>query len=836
MKLIVWLCYLVFAALCFAVVMLAPNIGLGEKYDFFLYRWIGLTRGGTLTIILFVTQALAIYELLGLGIKGRGTGLRCFEVFKLACKDGAAIANGLINDSRGSVSTKELYAAIATALSLLIIFAIFLSKSVSAYKAPLDQHWWQALVDYGIEWKTPLFSFSGNLLNNLSIELPLKGRLLPIEGIAHWFPIDWRIDVAVTLLFLFASLLFWIIGSVIGLNLVIRTFFAGFLSLLLTIPIGLDRIVWFLPPVFFTHQAVLALWWGEAPILMTATVTFFFLLGRPRHLVSNIALGIGFAAGSFLVVFAIAVGAIFFVPLTAAYCLGFCITIESRAEFIWKMGVSAVVTLAMIIARAPQFIITLYEYTFSAYFYEFSADIPATFESDFLFASHIHDLRGLFVYFISFGAIVLVALKGRTTLRRVAIAALVCEGAIITITAVNRTFWKVPLEGAYAELGHAPIWVSFFVLSIIVLALLIDQRLVSWARGTWRYTSHAAFAVQNRYFIYAALGGAVLGAYALLIPKVADPSRYPPALSPSVEILTRELAISPGSQFRGKLMTLVGTQSDSPLYLTDFDAIVDDRYRQYLGNDHYIDVLPYNIPILNPYGYLPSPETFAFDRVFFGREAEQFGRAWFLLTQFNLKMARLMGVRVVATDAMTIPGGKLIYDTKAGDTDLRLFRIDDTNLGQYSPTHLIRAVTATEAIAQMKSESFNPRLNAIVEKEIVSDLQPATLISLTVDVGPSLKVRAKSKGWSLLILPFEFSHCLRLNGSKENGELIPVNLQQIGLLFENAIDAQITRDFGFFEASYCREADKKRADKLDLKEMLVRNNRIILMKRRPSLW
>jgi len=87
----------------------------------------------------------------------------------------------------------------------------------------------------------------------------------------------------------------------------------------------------------------------------------------------------------------------------------------------------------------------------------------------------------------------------------------------------------------------------------------------------------------------------------------------------------------------------------------------------------------------------------------------------------------------------------------------------------------------------MKSESFNPRLNAIVEKEIVSDLQPATLISLTVDVGPSLKVRAKSKGWSLLILPFEFSHCLRLNGSKENGELIPVNLQQIGLLFENAI-------------------------------------------------
>jgi len=115
-------------------------------------------------------------------------------------------------------------------------------------------------------------------------------------------------------------------------------------------------------------------------------------------------------------------------------------------------------------------------------------------------------------------------------------------------------------------------------------------------------------------------------------------------------------------------------------------------------------------------------------------------------------------------------------------------------------------------------------------------LQPATLISLTVDAGPSLKVWAKSDGWSLLILPFEFNHCLRLNGSKGTGELIPVNLQQIGLLFENTIAAQITRRFCFFDESQCREEDKKRADKLNLKEMLARNNRIVLMKKRPSVW
>ena len=61
---------------------------------------------------------------------------------------------------------------------------------------------------------------------------------------------------------------------------------------------------------------------------------------------------------------------------------------------------------------------------------------------------------------------------------------------------------------------------------------------------------------------------------------------------------------------------------------------------------------------------------------------------------------------------------------------------------------------------------------------------------MTVDLGPTLIVRATSPGRSLLILPFDYSHCLRLEAAGGGARLIPVNLQQTGLLFEERVEAK----------------------------------------------
>lgn len=93
-----------------------------------------------------------------------------------------------------------------------------------------------------------------------------------------------------------------------------------------------------------------------------------------------------------------------------------------------------------------------------------------------------------------------------------------------------------------------------------------------------------------------------------------------------------------------------------------------------------------------------------------------------------------------------------------------------------------------------------------------------------------------SPGRSLLVLPFEYSHCLKITAAGGRAQLMPVNLQQTGLLFENSVEAEIIYRFGLFQESRCRGEDIRRADDLQLKEALIRNNRATLLNKRPSLW
>ena len=125
------------------------------------------------------------------------------------------------------------------------------------------------------------------------------------------------------------------------------------------------------PTVISSHlNCAGALWWLEAPILFLTSVFLFFWLGQRQSLWGNIATGVAFAAGSFTVVLSYPAGAIYFVFLTALYCLGFVLTCESRYEFAWKAGVSIALGGFMVLARVPQFFIGLYSYTFGSYFFE----------------------------------------------------------------------------------------------------------------------------------------------------------------------------------------------------------------------------------------------------------------------------------------------------------------------------------------------------------------------------------------------------------------------------------------------------------------------------------
>jgi hypothetical protein len=57
----------------------------------------------------------------------------------------------------------------------------------------------------------------------------------------------------------------------------------------------------------------------------------------------------------------------------------------------------------------------------------------------------------LVVYLIAFATISLVSYVASGPIRRIAIAALICEIAIVLGTAINRWLFEIPLAGAYAD-------------------------------------------------------------------------------------------------------------------------------------------------------------------------------------------------------------------------------------------------------------------------------------------------------------------------------------------------------------------------------------------------
>ena len=732
-----------------ALVILAPIVGLNDEFVQTVLRTMGASRAQQLAFPMGLSVVLLVYVLLGIGVETPKMGWRIFAVLRAAWTDGATAARELLNGQQRQ-HPHETWIVAAISISFGAVFAIFLWKFGTDFFT-LDQHSHQTFINYDIDWGTPVFSFGGNVLYHFGIQIPLNTHLLPLEGLAQLLPPECRIVGTVVLCFLAVGGLFFVIGGAIGLRCIPRAIFAGAVALLVTTPRGLDRMIWLLPPNFFTSQFVYALWWLEAPILFLTTVFQFFWLGQCRTLWGNITIAGGFALGTFAVILSFPAGAIYFVFLTALYCLGFILTCRSRNELAWKAGVSALLIVFMVVLRVPQFLIGLYSYTFGAYFWDLLRGRPygpPLVQGSFMVTlrtSGFEVFSACLVFLSSMGALAIAAFMSTRAIGRIAIAALVCEGGIVLAGVINMLIFRAPMSVAYAEIAHSPIWGAYFILFCIIVAVVLDRRLADLPRHTsGKVLQVLAPVTSNRRAIYLAGLFVMISAFAGLQPR-SEVGRHrfphPPTKPASLELVAHEVAIAPGQSFRGRLLTLS----------ENFENF--NEWKHYLDNDHFIEAASLHIPMMNEYQHWTSPVSFVFLRTFFGKTDDIFLHMFFPLNAFHLRTARLMGVRMVATDATDIPGGTLIYETKAGNADLRIFRLDDINLGQYSPTSLRRVSTAAEALTQLRASDFDPKHNVVVEDAIPSLLVPASSAKVKLDLGPSLVVQASSPSRSSIGAP-----------------------------------------------------------------------------------
>jgi hypothetical protein len=132
-----------------------------------------------------------------------------------------------------------------------------------------------------------------------------------------------------------------------------------------------------------------------------------------------------------------------------------------------------------------------------------------------------------------------------------------------------------------------------------------------------------------------------------------------------------------------------------------------------------------------------------------------------------------------------------------------VYKLPNPNLGNYSPTEVAIAKSGPEIIAAISAPEFDFTKQVVVSMAIDEPLVPANNMRLSLIRG-GLHVSGSSNGTSLVVLPQQFSHCLRAHDTRVR--LVRANLLVTGLIFSGNVDTDITFDYGIFSPA-CRRID-----------------------------
>jgi hypothetical protein len=134
-----------------------------------------------------------------------------------------------------------------------------------------------------------------------------------------------------------------------------------------------------------------------------------------------------------------------------------------------------------------------------------------------------------------------------------------------------------------------------------------------------------------------------------------------------------------------------------------------------------------------------------------------------------------------------------------------LFELSDPNLATYSPTRFVKAATADEIADRIRDNRDRLDQIAVVSEDVPPTNAKARNVAMTVELD-GVRIRAVSDGPAHILLPLQFSHCLRVVNDSP-ARLSRANLLQTLVSFEGALDARLEFHFGLFADNKCRLRD-----------------------------
>jgi hypothetical protein len=282
------------------------------------------------------------------------------------------------------------------------------------------------------------------------------------------------------------------------------------------------------------------------------------------------------------------------------------------------------------------------------------------------------------------------------------------------------------------------------------------------------------------------------------------------------DYLREKASIALGKPFRGYTATIWvdkdGRFSTGP----DDVGLMDSRryvYSRGYFRTHYgqtfteTDLWQYDIPTFEEYGEWTSVQAHAFAARLLRPAGLSVHSNYLRAFTIDSAILSALGVRYVLTDADALDKPAILRGSVSAPdvTTVRLFELINPNLGTYSPTRFVKAVTA-DAIAQRIEENKN-RLDqvAIVTDDLPSTTAQARSVVMTIE-RDGVRIQATSDGPTHILLPLQFSHCLVVvNGAA--ARLTRANLFQTLMSFDRTVDARIEFRFGLFTDNSCRLRD-----------------------------
>ena len=300
-----------------------------------------------------------------------------------------------------------------------------------------------------------------------------------------------------------------------------------------------------------------------------------------------------------------------------------------------------------------------------------------------------------------------------------------------------------------------------------------------------------------------------------------------------VEFLREEIAIRDDGRFRGSvanlfgipggpLMARLGYPEESPCDKQQL-MFLDGYLRTYDPHLPMSGLWDMRIPTLEDNNHVVTPPFHYLLSRLLSRPQDYHSRNWATLSALRPGLMAALGTRFVLSDRR-LEDAALTMRHKQRNADgitIYAYELAHPNLGDYSPTEGVVAADAAAMVAAMKDDAFDYRAKVVVEAELPTALVSATSGQLFYERGGA-RIRGRSEGQSLLVVPLQFSNSLKIVENKSSDtasvELRRVNLLETGVLFSGTLDVKLAHVFGPFRGSSGRLQDIADCKRLGVRE------------------